>query len=95
MASIITDIEHGIEVGAEDLLKILTAGKSVVTAIPVSTTAKATIGTLLGAFSTAATDTALAAANPLNIVVDIQTAVAIKAAIEQAAADWKALGIKL
>lgn len=95
--SIFTSIEHGIEVGAEDFLKALNLAKEVVPAIPVSNTAKASIATLLSAFTTAATDTALAAAEPLNIVLDIETAKALSAAIKDAAVavDWKALGIKL
>lgn len=95
MATFIQRIEQDIETGAEDFLKGLRVAAPLLPLIPVSDHTRASIAALLGAFTTAATDTALAASEPLNIVVDIETANAISAAIKAGLVDLSALHIKL
>jgi hypothetical protein len=93
MASIIVNIEKGIEVGAEDLLKFITGAQSELKAAP---QVVAALGTLLGAFSTAVASTSSAAeASGLNVVLDEQAAANIKAVWPALVAFAATLGIKL
>ncbi len=70
MANILVNLEKGIEIGAEDALKWLTgAGKTLHAAPQVI----AALATLVGAVEKPLTDFAGAAANPLNIALDVQT----------------------
>ncbi len=70
MANILVNLEKGIEIGAEDALKWLTgAGKTLHAAPQVI----AALATLVGAVEKPLADFAGAAANPLNIALDVQT----------------------
>lgn len=96
MASIITNIEHGFEAGAEDVLKAIPFIKR---AIEVTVKAEpqviAALGVLLGKAATAAGDITQAASTPFNIQLDTETVNALKAVWPALEAFASALGIKL
>jgi len=92
MANILVSIEKGIEVGAEDVLKwIVGAGK----ALHAAPAAIAALATLAAALEKPRAELAGAAANPLNIPLDIQTAHDLKAAWPEVKAFMKSLGVKM
>jgi hypothetical protein len=70
MANILINIEKGIEIGAEDALKWLTGAEKAIHAAP---PVVAALATLIGAVEKPLVDVAVAAENPLNIALDIQT----------------------
>ena len=70
MARILVNIEKGIEIGAEDALKWLTGASKALHAAP---GVVAALATLIGAVEKPIAELAGAAANPLNIPLDIQT----------------------
>jgi hypothetical protein len=70
MANILINIEKGIEIGAEDALKWLTGAEKAIHAAP---SVVAALATLIGAVEKPLVDVAVAAENPLNIALDIQT----------------------
>ncbi len=91
MANILVNIEKGIEIGAEDALKWLTGtGKSVHSA----PTAIAALAILAGTMEKPLAELAESAANPLNVPLDIETAVDLKAAWPQVKAFLASLGVK-
>ena len=77
MAKILVNIEKGIEIGAEDALKWLTGANKALTAAPAVVAA---LATLIGAVEKPMAELAGAAANPLNIALDIQTVTDLRAA---------------
>jgi hypothetical protein len=91
MANILVNIEKGIEVGAEDVLKWLTGTEKVLNAAP---QVIAALATLVGAIEKPLEELAAAAANPFNIALDIQTAQDLKATLPQIKAFLTSLGVK-
>jgi hypothetical protein len=91
MANILVNIEKGIEIGAEDALKWLTgAGKALHAAPEVV----AALATLIGAVEKPMAELAGAAANPLNIPLDIQTVTDLKAVWPDVKQFLGTLGVK-
>jgi hypothetical protein len=91
MANILVNIEKGIEVGAEDVLKWLIGAEKVLQAAPAVVAALAILAV---AMEKPLAELAGAAANPLNIPLDIETAADLKAAWPQVKAFLKTLGVK-
>jgi hypothetical protein len=91
MAKILVNIEKGIEIGAEDTLKWLTGANKALTAAPAVVAA---LATLIGAVEKPMAELAGAAANPLNIALDIQTVTDLRAAWPDVQAFLKTLGVK-
>ncbi len=91
MAKILVNIEKGIEIGAEDALKWLTGANKALTAAPAVVAA---LATLIGAVEKPMAELAGAAANPLNIPLDIQTVTDLRAAWPDVQAFLKTLGVK-
>ena len=91
MANLLVNIEKGILVGAEDALQWLTgSGNKSHTAPAVI----AALATLVDALDQPLADMAAAAANPLNIPLDIATAEALVAAWPEVKAFLTTLGVK-
>jgi hypothetical protein len=91
MANILVNIEKGIEIGAEDALKWLTGADKALHAAPAVVAA---LATLVGAVEKPMSELAGAAANPLNIALDIQTVTDLKAAWPEVKAFLTTLGVK-
>lgn len=91
MANILVSIEKGIEIGAEDVLKWLTGANKALHAAPGVIAALATV---VAAMEKPLTDLAAAAANPLNIPLDVQTAKDLKAVWPDVKAFLTSLGVK-
>lgn len=92
MANVFVSIEKGIEIGAEDALKWLTGANKALHAAP---TVVAALAALLGAIEKPLVDMAGVASNPLNIVLDVQTATDVKAVWPEVKLFLSGLGIKL
>jgi hypothetical protein len=91
MANILVNIEKGIEIAAGDALKWLTgAGKALHAAPKVV----AALAILVGAVEKPLSELAGAAANPLNIPLDIETVNDLKAVWPDVKAFLTALGVK-
>jgi len=91
MANILVNIEKGIEIGAEDALKWLTGANKALSAAPAVIAA---LATLVGAVEKPLAELAGAAANPLNIALDVQTVTDLKAAWPDVKAFLGSLGVK-
>ena len=91
MANILVNIEKGIEVGAEDVLKWLMGAEKVLRAAPAVIAA---LATLVAAMEKPLSELAGAAANPLNIPLDIQTARDLKAIWPEVKTFLVSLGVK-
>ena len=91
MANILVNIEKGIEIGAEDALRWLSGANKAIQAAPAVVAA---LATLVGAIEKPLSELAGAAANPLNIPLDVQTVADLKAVWPQLKAFLKTLGIK-
>lgn len=91
MANILVNIEKGIEVGAEDVLKWLTGAGKALHAAPAVIAA---LATMVGAMEKPLGDLAGAAVNPLNIALDVQTAKDLKAVWPDVKAFLASLGVK-
>jgi hypothetical protein len=91
MANILVNIEKGIEIGAEDALKWLTGANKALHAAP---QVVAALATLVGAVEKPLSELAGAAANPLNIPLDIQTVTDLKAVWPDVKAFLGSLGVK-
>lgn len=91
MANILVNIEKGIEIGAEDVLKWLIGAEKVLLAAPKVIVA---LAILAAAMEKPLAELAGAAANPLNIPLDIQTAKDLKAAWPEVKTFLKSLGVK-
>ncbi len=92
MANILVNIEKGIEIGAEDALKWLAGANKALHAAPAVVAA---LATLLGAVERPLSELAGAAANPLNIALDVQTVSDLKVVWPQVKEFLASLGIKL
>lgn len=93
MANIMVNLEHGIEVGAADVLKFLTSSQAVVAKTEPGVIAA--LGVLLGATETAVNSLNETTANPLNIAVDVSTLKDLKAVWPAILVFASSLGIKL
>jgi hypothetical protein len=91
MANILVNIEKGIEIGAEDCLKWLGKAQGAISATP---SVVAALATLVTAVEKPLVELSGAAANPLNIALDIQTATDLKAVWPQVKAFLTTLGVK-
>lgn len=91
MASILVNIEKGVEIGAEDALKWLSGASKAINAGP---QVVAALATLISALDRPLTDISGVAANPLNIALDIQTVNDLKAAWPAVKAFLTGLGVK-
>jgi hypothetical protein len=91
MANILVNIEKGIEIGAEDVLKWLPGAEKVLRATPAVVAA---LATLVGAMEKPLSELAGAAANPLNIPLDIETVRDLKAAWPEVKTFLETLGVK-
>ena len=91
MANIFINLEKGIEIGAEDALKWLTGAGKALNAAP---EVVAALAILIGALDKPLADIAGAAANPLNIALDIQTVNDLKAAWPAVKQFLVSLGVK-
>jgi len=91
MANILVNIEKGIEVAAEDVLKWLKGAEKVLHAAPAVIAA---LATMVAAMEKPLAELAGAAANPLNIPLDIQTARDLKATWPQVKVFLISLGVK-
>jgi len=91
MANILVNIEKGIEIGAEDALKWLTGADKALHAAP---EVVAALATLIGAVEKPLAEMAGAAANPLNIALDIQTVEDLKVAWPAVKEFLSSLGVK-
>ena len=91
MANILVNIEKGIEIAAEDALKWFGKANSVLTAAPGVVAALATLAT---AAEKPLLELSGAASNPLNIPLDIQTAIDLKAVWPDVKKFLESLGVK-
>jgi hypothetical protein len=91
MANILVNVEKGIEIAAADALKWLSKAQTALTAAP---GVIAALATLVSAVDKPLLDIAGVAANPLNIVLDIQTATDLKAVWPDVKAFLGTLGVK-
>lgn len=91
MANILVSIEKGIEIGAEDALKWLTRADHTLQAAP---KVVAALATLIAAIEKPISDVAAAAANPLNIALDIQTVKDMRAALPEVKQFLTTVGVK-
>lgn len=92
MANVLVNIEKGIEIGAEDALRWLSGANKALQAAPAVVAA---LATLIGAVEKPLSELAGAAANPLNIPLDVETVADLKAVWPQLEAFLKNLGVKL
>jgi hypothetical protein len=94
MANILLNIEKGIEVGAEDLLKFVTGATAKVNAE--APAALSGLGVLAGAIDKALGDVAAGAANPATLVLSLPSDIAdIKAVWPATKQLLASLGIKI
>jgi hypothetical protein len=91
MANILVNIEKGIEIAAEDALRWLGKAQTTLTAAP---GVVAALATLISAVDKPLIDLAGVAANPLNIVLDVQTVTDLKAVWPQVKTFLTSLGVK-
>lgn len=91
MANILINIEKGIEIGAQDALRWLTGADKALRATP---KVIAGLATLVTAVEKPLQDLAGAAANPLNIPLDVQTVTDLKAVWPDVKQFLTTLGIK-
>jgi hypothetical protein len=91
MANILVNIEKGIEIGAADALKWLAGADRTLKAAPAVIAA---LATLISAVDKPLLDAGAAAANPLNIALDIQTVRDVKAVWPEVKQFLASLGVK-
>ena len=91
MANLLVNIEKGVELGAEDALKWLTGADKTLHATP---DVIAALATLVDILDVPLADLAGAAANPLNIPLDLATATALAAAWPEVKTFLGSLGVK-
>ncbi len=91
MANILVSIEKGIEIGAEDALRWLTGTQKALKAAP---EVIAALATLVSALEKPMAELAGAAANPLNITLDIQTVKDLDAVWPEVKQFLATLGVK-
>ncbi len=91
MANVLISIEKGVEVAAEDVLKWLTGANKTLQAAPAVIAA---LATLIGAVEKPMAELAGAAANPMNIPLDIQTVTDLRAVWPDVKKFLTTLGVK-
>jgi hypothetical protein len=91
MANILVNIQKGIEIGAEDALKWLGKAQTTLSAAP---GVIAALATLASAVDKPLLDLSGVATNPLNIPLDIQTALDLKAVWPEVKIFLESLGVK-
>jgi hypothetical protein len=91
MANILVNIEKGIEIAAEDILKWLTGADRALHAAP---QVVAALATLIAAIEKPLVDIDCAAKNPLNISLEMQTVRDLKAAWPAVRQFLATLGVK-
>jgi len=92
MANIRVNMEKGVDIAAEDALRWLTGANKSLQAAPAVVAA---LAILVSALEKPITEFAGAAANPLNIALDIQTVSDIRAVWPELKAFLATLGIQL
>lgn len=96
MANIVVNIEHGLEIAAEDVLKVVPfLNKTITAAEKLEPGVVAALGVLLGAVSSALANVAAAAGQPLNVQIDSQALSALESVWPDVVAFAKAIGINL
>jgi hypothetical protein len=91
MANILVNIEKGVEIGAQDALKWLAGASKALHAGP---GVVAALATLAGAVEKPLSELAGAAANPLNIPLDLETVTDLKAVWPDVKTFLGSLGVK-
>jgi hypothetical protein len=91
MANILVNLEKGVVVAAEDLLKLFGKADTVINAAP---GVVAALATLASAVEKPLVELSGAAANPLNIALDVQTAIDLKAVWPDVKTFLGTLGVK-
>jgi len=91
MANILVNIQKGIEIGAEDALKWLGKAQTTLSAAP---GVIAALATLASAVDKPLLDLSGVATNPLNIPLDIKTALDLKAVWPEVKIFLESLGVK-
>ena len=91
MANILVNVEKGIEIAVEDALKWLGKTHGVIAAAP---SVVAALATLITATEKPLVELSGVAANPLNIALDYQTAVDLKAVWPDVKTFLVTLGVK-
>jgi hypothetical protein len=91
MATILVNIEKGIEIAAEDCLKWLSKAHGAINAAP---GVIAALATLISATEKPLLDLTGVATNPLNIPLDVQTAEDLKAVWPDVKTFLASLGVK-
>ena len=91
MANILVNIEKGIEIAAEDVLKWLTGANKALRAGP---EVIAALATLIAALEKPLADVAAASQSPVNIALDIRTVQDMKAAWPAIKQFLATLGVK-
>ena len=91
MANILVNVEKGIELGAQDILKWLGKAHTALNAAPAVIAA---LATLIAAVDKPLVEVSGVIANPLNIPLDIQTANDLKAVWPDVKAFLGTLGVK-
>lgn len=91
MANILVNIEKGIEIAAEDALKWLTGANHALKAAPAVIAA---LASLIGALEKPIAEASLAAANPLNIPLDVQVAKDLQAVWPDVKHFLSSMGVK-
>ena len=92
MANILVSLEHGVEVGAADVLRFLTNAQS--TATKLEPGVIAALGVLLGTLEKTLTDASQTVASPLNLALDAATINDLRSVWPALAAFAGSLGIK-
>ena len=91
MANILVNLEKGIEIGAKDVLKWLRGADRALAAAPVVIAA---LAILVESLEKPLSELAGAAANPLNIPLDIQTAKDLRAVWPEVKLFLGTMGVK-
>ena len=91
MASILVNIDKGIEIGAHDALRWLTGADKALHAAP---EVVAALAILIGAIEKPLADISVVTQNPLNIALDFQTVNDLKAAWPAVKQFLTTLGVK-
>ena len=93
MASVLVDVEHGVEIAAAEMLKFLMHSQAA--AIKMEPEVLAAFAVLLGAMQTALTAAGESMSTPLNITLEVQAAEDLRAVWPAVVKFAGALGIKL
>lgn len=91
MANILVNLEKGVEITAEDALKWLSKAQTTLTAAP---GVVAGLATLVSVVDKPLIELSGVVANPLNITLDLQTAMDLKAIWPEVKSFLSTLGVK-